>query len=107
MIGWIVKLVKYIPGISAIIEKLGADSGKAAEIRAQTEQEDIRGFYSTGRISAMHLWRYVKVLIAFLLALTFIAMFFLPDAGNDAVALLDKFVAAVSKILSLEMQGDM
>lgn len=103
MTGLIIKLLKYIPGLSAILEKLSPASSKADEIRAQTEQEDIRGFYSTGRISAMHLWRYVKVLIVFLLACSFIAMFFFPQFGNDAISLLDSFIAAAVRLFAVEM----
>lgn len=99
----VLKILQWIPGLSSLLEKLGASNSKAAEIRAQTEQEDLRGFYRTGRISAFHLWRYVKALIALALAIAFIVMLFIPNAGNEALNILDSFVKAVGKLFTLEM----
>lgn len=103
MPAWIMKFLKYVPGLGALIDRITGNSARAEEIRAQTEQDDIRGFHRTGRISAPHLWKYAKVLIAVMLAMAFCAFPFFPQAGDNAVSLLDAFVTAVGKLFTVDM----
>lgn len=103
MPAWILKLLKWLPGVGGILDKLNGNATRIEEIRAETEQADIRGFHRTGRISAAHAWKYAKVLIAVALAIAFCAMLFFPSAGRNAVDLLDAFVAAVVKLFTVEM----
>lgn len=100
---WLLKILKWIPGLGAILDKVGGNAARIAEIRAETEQADIRGFHRTGRISAAHAWKYAKVAIALALAFGFCAMLFFPNAAQNAVTLLDGFVQAVGKLFSVEM----
>lgn len=103
MPAWMLTLLKWLPGISGLLEKLTGGTARVEEIRAQTEQDDIRGFHRTGRISAAHAWKYAKVLIAVALAIAFCAMLFFPHAGQNAVSLLDGFVNAVRTLFTVEM----
>lgn len=103
MPAWMLKLLKWLPGVGGILDKLNGNAARIEEIRAETEQADIRGFHRTGRISAAHAWKYAKVLIAVALVFVFCAMFFFPSAGRNAVELLNGFVAAVVKLFAVEM----
>lgn len=100
---WILKIIKYIPGIGLLIDKLTGTSARVEEIKAETEQADIRGFHRTGRISAAHAWKYAKVLIAVAVALTFCAIPFFPGAGENTVSILDGFISAINKLFTVDM----
>lgn len=103
MPAWMLKLLKWLPGVGGILDKLNGNAARIEEIRAETEQADIRGFHRTGRISAAHLWKYAKVLIAVALAFAFCFMLFFPGAGQNAASLLEGFVAAVIRLFAVEM----
>ena len=100
---WLLKILKWLPGVGGILDKLNGNAARIEEIRAETEQADIRGFHRTGRISAAHAWKYAKVIIAVALAFTFCVMLFFPGAGRNAVDLLDGFVSAVVRFFAVEM----
>lgn len=100
---WLLKILKWLPGLGGILDKLNGNAARIEEIRAETEQADIRGFHRTGRISAAHAWKYAKVIIAVALAFTFCVMLFFPGAGRNAVDLLDGFVSAVVRLFAVEM----
>lgn len=100
---WLLKILKWLPGVGGILDKLNGNAARIEEIRAETEQADIRGFHRTGRISAAHAWKYAKVIIAVALAFTFCVMLFFPGAGRNAVDLLDGFVSAVVRLFAVEM----
>lgn len=103
MPAWMLTLLKWLPGLGGLLGTLNGNAAKVEEIRAKTEQEDMRGFHRTGRISAAHAWKYAKVLLAVALALAFCATLFLPCAGQNAAALLDAFVAAVTRLFTVEL----
>lgn len=100
---WLLKILKWLLGLGGILDKLNGNAARIEEIRAETEQADIRGFHRTGRISAAHAWKYAKVIIAVALAFAFCVMLFFPGAGCNAVDLLDGFVSAVVRLFAVEM----
>lgn len=100
---WLLKILKWLPGLGGILDKLNGNAARIEEIRAETEQADIRGFHRTGRISAAHAWKYAKGIIAVALAFAFCVMLFFPGAGRNAVDLLDGFVSAVVRLFAVEM----
>lgn len=103
LVSWLTKIAKYLPGIGTVIEKISGDSAKAEELRAQADLDDIKGFHRTGRVSASHLWKYTKVLLAILLALTFCIAVFYPPATDNLSSLLNGFTKAVKEIFSVGM----
>ncbi len=103
MPGWLCSLMKFVPGIRALWQQLSGVTARAEEIRAQTEHDDIAGFYRTGRVSALHLWKYVKVGIALLLAVVFCAAVFYPAAADNVRLLLQGFAEAVSRLFAVEL----
>ena len=103
MIAWLARLLKWLPGVGRVLEKLAAGGDRVREIRAQTEHDDIEGFHRTGRVSAAHAWKYAKVAIAALLAVAFIAMLFFPHAAENAVVLLEGFAGAVGRLFALDL----
>lgn len=103
MPAWILKILKYLPGLGTLWDKMSGESAKVEEIKAETEQADIRGFHRTGRVSAAHAWKYAKVVIAMMIACSLCAALFSTGAKQNALDLLDGFVSAISKLFSVDM----
>lgn len=103
MFSWITKALKYVPGIGALIEKVTGDSARAEELRAQAELDDIKGFHRTGRVSAAHLWKYAKVVLAIMIALTLCVSIFFPGAADNLGTMLGHFVDAVKQLFDVGM----
>ncbi len=103
MLSWVAKIIKYLPGIGAIVEKVTGESARAEEIRAEAELSDIKGFHRTGRVSAAHLWRYAKVILALLIACTLCVSIFFPGAASNLDTVLDSFVDAVKNLFEVGM----
>ena len=106
MLAILTNLLKYLPGLGSILGKIGGESSRVQEIKAETEQADIKGFHRTGRISASHAWRYAKVFIAVLLAIVFCIKVLFPAVGisnGDIMNLLSGLVDAFKTLFSVEM----
>ena len=103
MFAWVTSILKYIPGIGAVLEKITGDSAKAEELRAQAELDDLRGFHRTGRVSASHLWKYAKVVLAIMIALTLCTSIFFPGAADNLGTMLGHFVDAVKQLFDVGM----
>lgn len=103
MPAWILKLFKWLPGMGGILDKLNGNAARIEEIRAETEQDDIRGFHRTGRISAAHLWKYTKVLIAVIVVCVVCITPFVPGAGENVITLLDATISAIAKLFTVAM----
>ena len=101
MTAWLLTLLKYVPGIGAILDKLGHASSKADEIRAQVELDDIKGFHRTGRVSAAHLWKYVMVALAFLLTVMFGVSAFFPEAAGNFRTVLGSLVETLETLFAV------
>ncbi|MBQ9407005.1 MAG: hypothetical protein IJU37_09780 [Desulfovibrio sp.] len=103
MPAWLLTLLKYVPGLSGILDKMsGGAFSKAEELRAQADLDDIQGFHRTGRVSAAHLWKYVKVGLAAVLALVFCASILCPDAAQNVGTLVQGLLEALDQVLRLE-----
>lgn len=106
MFAWLSKLpglLKYIPGLGTILGGVSAENAEAEKIRAQAEADDLKGFHRTGRISAAHLWKYCKVLIAVFLAVVFGAAVFVDGAADNIGSILGSFVEAVRQLFGVQM----
>ena len=103
MFAWITNILKYVPGVGAILEKITGESAKAEELRAQAELDDIKGFHRTGRVSASHLWKYAKVVLAIMIALTLCMSIFFPGAADNLGTMLSSFVDAVKQLFDVGM----
>ncbi len=57
---WILAILKYVPGISTILDKMTGASAKADEIRAQVELEEARAFRS-GRYAPKYVLKYALI----------------------------------------------
>lgn len=97
------KIVTRLPALGTILGTLAGGNDEAERIRAQAEADDLRGFHQTGRVSALHLWRYVKVGLAVLLAMVFCVALVVPGITANLVSLLDWFAEAVGKLFALGM----
>lgn len=104
MLPWLAAIVKYLPGIGTILDKVTGASDEAERIKAEIEKEDIEGFYKTGRVSANHLWKYTKVGIAILLAIVFCSAIFYPPATENIASLLENFLSLVDKLSDVGME---
>lgn len=103
MPAWILTLLRYLPGLGGIIGKLDGTADKVAEIRAETEQADIRGFHRTGRISAAHAWKYVKVFVALVVACSLCASLFFSTPVQNMSAIVDAIASVFHKLAAVEM----
>lgn len=103
MPAWILKILQYIPGIGALIDKFTGNSARVEEIKAETEHDDIKGFHKTGRISAAHMWKYAKVFIAVIVACAFCLTPFFPGAGENAVSLMGAAISAIKDLFTVIM----
>jgi len=60
MPSWILALLKYVPGISTVLDKITGASAKADEIRAQVELEEARAFRQ-GRYAPKYVLKYTLI----------------------------------------------
>ncbi len=76
MPAWIVALLKYVPGISGILDKVTGSSAKADEIRAQVELEEAKAFRQ-GRYAPKYVLKYTVIgIFAICCFLIMFGMFF-------------------------------
>ncbi len=100
------KLMQLLPCFGRLWEKISAaNNSRVEEIRAATEQADIRGFHRTGRISASHAWKYAKLVLALLVTLCFLALCFLPPLGQSPLDLLPALESALGILARLFALG--
>lgn len=98
MIAWVGGLLKHIPFVGTLIDKLTTTSAKAEEIRAQAELEDVRGFHKSGRVSAAHLKKYVTIILACFAFMVSCVALFDADVGHNLMLVWDSFGVALKKL---------
>lgn len=97
---WATKLLGLVPGLGAVLEKIGGkDNGEAEKLKAEAELADIKGFHKTGRISAKHFFRYTLSVCVFMLVIAFCISLFVPHAADNIGAMLAPLSDSISEII--------
>lgn len=80
MPAWLLSVLKFLPGIGKLFDKLGADSSRVQELKAEAELEEIKAFRKAGRVGPTMLRRYVAVGIWVLVVVALLVAVFVPGA---------------------------
>ncbi|MDY0258493.1 MAG: hypothetical protein RBR41_02355 [Desulfovibrio sp.] len=94
---WLLGLVKYLPGIGALIDKFVGGDAEAEKIRAQVELVEAEAF-KRGRIAPRYMKGYVMIGAFALVVALILASAFFPEASSVADAVVDS-VARAGKAL--------
>ena len=100
MPAWLLTLLKYVPGVTGILDKMtGGASSRAEELRAEAELEEAKAF-AHGRYAPKYVLKYVCIAIFGLCALLVIVGMFFPGLV-DMDHPLDSIERLANVILSL------
>ena len=79
MPAWILAVLKYLPGLGGILEKIGQGSAKAEELRAEAELEEAKAL-KKGIYAPRYIKGYVLCALTALVALLMFLMAFFPES---------------------------
>lgn len=80
MPAWLLSVLKFLPGFGKLFDKLGSDSSRVQELRAEAELEEAKAFRSKGRVGPTMLKRYVVVGIWIVVVIALLVAVFVPGA---------------------------
>ena len=96
MPAWLLTLLKYVPGLTGILDKMtGGGSSRAEELRAEAELEEARAF-RRGRYAPKYVLKYVCIAIFGLCALLIIVGMVHPGLVD-----LDRPLESIERLASV------